>query len=289
LQKLSCRDPEIKRNDHGFTLIEIIVVVSIIVVFYAIAMPKISTLTGTEMSTKMGRLAADIRSAYDVAVLSGRPYRLVFMVKSGDYWLEAAGDDEGAAKGVSEALGMENLLEFDLEAFDRMPFYLTDQKIEQEASVSDEKGEIDAFDEAFKEYEDLNAPTVEDKDNDRVLTPKSPVLAAKEALRPVQWTRVDNREWQGGRTLGPYLIIKEMQSEHYANKVQFERAGEEDRVMLYFFPSGYVERAYFHIAATNGDGVIDESVPPYTVTTNPFEGTAEVISGLKEMNLSEGK
>jgi hypothetical protein len=36
-----------------------------------------------------------------------------------------------------------------------------------------------------------------------------------------------------------------------------------------------------------GDEGIDESEPPYTVTTNPFLGTANAVSGYEEVNLDE--
>jgi prepilin-type N-terminal cleavage/methylation domain-containing protein len=74
----------------GFTLIEIIMVVSVIGIAYFYAIPQFNIITGTETAEKLGKLSEDVRSAYDMAVLHGKPHRMVFMLATGEYWLEVA-------------------------------------------------------------------------------------------------------------------------------------------------------------------------------------------------------
>src|SRR4051812_13254684 len=74
----------------GFSLIEIIVVLALIGFIYTVAIPNFNQRTGAETSTKLSELAGDFRNAFDLSVLTGKTYRLVFMMGSGDYWLEEA-------------------------------------------------------------------------------------------------------------------------------------------------------------------------------------------------------
>src|ERR1044072_2515869 len=74
----------------GFSLIEVIVVIALIAFVYTVALPQINQRTGAETATKLNELAGDVRSAYDLSVLTGKTYRMVFMLNSGDYWLEEA-------------------------------------------------------------------------------------------------------------------------------------------------------------------------------------------------------
>ena len=275
-------------DSRGFTLIEVIIVVAIMVTFYTFGMPKFNSLTGTEATTKVNRLAADIRSAYDLAVLTNRPYRIVFMLLSGDYWLETADGQAigGALGGMAEGLGMDaSSLGADMTVFNRMPFYLAEDKRDRELTSKDEEGVQSEFDATFEEYKDLAGSAVEDTENDRVLNPKSPLMSAKEWLRPPRWTKVQSSEWGKARSIGSYLVIKDMQVEHQDNKQLLHGANETDRAMLYFFPRGYVERAFIHIGVRRGDNEVDEGASQYTIVTHPYLGTAAVNPGYEEINL----
>ena len=79
----------IKENlEAGFSLIEIILVIAIMGMIYAVALPNLGIISQTESAQKISDLNGDIRAAFDMAVLNGKPYRLAFHFPSGDYWLE---------------------------------------------------------------------------------------------------------------------------------------------------------------------------------------------------------
>ena len=99
----------------------------------------------------------------------------------------------------------------------------------------------------------------------------------------MQWYPVASRQWKN-KTIGPYLMVMDMWAEHHAEKQTYEALEEEARGYLYFFPQGYVEKAVIHLALRDGDR-IDTSEPPYTLTTNPYLGTADVESGYKEYDV----
>lgn len=246
---------------QGFSLIEVIIVVALIAFVYTVAIPQFSMRSGIEAANKVNQLSSDIRNAYDLAVLSGRTYRMVLYFRSGDYLLEEA---------------------------DRSEVFLGNAKIDRDATEQEEKDQLEKFDDEFKEYEELAGEMVKDPKTGDEIKPTSPLIEAKERLRQPKWTPVDSPEW-GRKTLGPNLLIRDMQAEHHGRKQEAAELDEEARGFIYFFPNGYVERAVIHVAYGNDDGVIDESQEPYTVTTNPWEGTADVVSGYIEVDVHEDK
>lgn len=248
-------------RERGFSLIEVIIVVALIAFVYTVAIPQFNLRTGAETANKLNQLAGDVRSAFDMAVLTRKTYRMVFHLASGDYWLEEA--------------STENV-------------YLGTDKADRDPTESEEKDEELAFESRIQQYQDLAGQAVTDPESDKEIPPTSPVLQAKDALRKPKWIRIQNMEW-GVRSLAPALIIQDMQAEHHGSKQSFLELGPEARAMLYFFPDGHVQKAVFHIAYRKGDAEIDDTQEPYTVTTNPVEGTAETVTGYVEVNVHDDR
>jgi len=243
------------RKAAGFTLIEIIIVISLVATVYFVALPQFNLVTGTDVAVKLGQLAADIRSGYDTAVLSGKTHRLVFTLATGEYWLEVA---------------------------DRNDPLLGDDKLARDPTEEEEQIARDEFTERFKMFEDLAGQEIMDPETEKPIKPTSPVLEARKVLEPIKWARVEGLEWRP-RSIGPYLLIQDMQAEHHAQKQTFEELGEKARAFLYFFPQGYVERAVIHVAYKRGNLEVDTDQEPYTIISSPLDGTAEVVAGMVEL------
>lgn len=248
----------VKGND-GFSLIEVMIVVALMAFVYTYALPQLNLKTGAEIATKISQLNGDIRNAYDLSVLSGKTYRMVFMLTSGDYWLEQA---------------------------DQERIYLGDDRLGRDPSEAEEKEQDQVFESRFAEFQELAGRAVVDMKDEKEIPPESPVLAAKDKLRQAVWSRVDSMEW-GERTLGPSLMIKAMQAEHHGVRQEIGDLGEASRAMLYFFPNGYVERAMIQIAYKKDDLVIDEEKEGYTIITDPYQGTAEAQDGFVDVDVHE--
>ncbi|MGE0172166.1 MAG: prepilin-type N-terminal cleavage/methylation domain-containing protein [Oligoflexales bacterium] len=248
-----------ENRQSGFSLLEIIIVISLIAIVYSVALPNLGVQATTEASTKLAMVASDIRGAFDMAVLNRKPFRLVFMMTTGEYWLETT---------------------------DRTDFYLGDEGLDRDLTETEEKESIEYFDEEFERYVELAGSEIADSDNDRVIAPTSPLLAARDRLKPVKWTMVETSEWYK-RSIGPTFLFQDMQAEHHKSKQTFDVLGEEGRAILYFFPNGYVERAFMHVGVRKNEMEVDDTQPPYTITTNPFTGTANVVSGYEDVNLEE--
>ena len=245
----------------GFSLIEVIIVVALIAFVYTVAIPQFSLRSGAEVAGKLNQVAGDIRSAFDLAVLTGRPYRLVFVLATGDYWLEEA---------------------------DRNEIRLGVDGVDRDPTEVEEKDERQDFDTKFREYIDLAGQAVMNDKTGREIPPESPVVKAKDRLRRCTWARVEAMEW-GHKTLGPNLLIKDMQAEHHGHKQDLSELGKDARAMIYVFPNGQVERAVLHIFYKKSDLVPDETQEPYSVITDPFEGVAEVVPGYQDIDVHDDR
>lgn len=230
-------------------------------VIYSAVLPNIGLTSSGEVAGKLGRLRSDIRAAFDMAVLNRRPYRLVFHMVSGDYWLETT---------------------------DAKKFYMGDHELGRDLTEEEERDRLEVFEADFEEYTELAGEEINDSDNDRKIPASSPVVDAKESLMPAKWSKVSDLEWRD-RSLGPELIIQDIQTEHHTEKFTFEDLRDRARAMLYFLPSGYVERMVMHIAVRKGDMEIDQDELPFTVTTDPYLGTADMVSGYEEVELEDAK
>lgn len=243
----------------GVTMIELMVVIGLIAFIYSIAIPQFSLRTGTEAATKVQRLADDIRSAFDMAVLNNKTYRIVFHLASGAYVLE---ESEGAV-------------------------LLEEAKNGHDPTEEDVKALMDEFDAKTKEYESMAGDKVKDSDGKEIAESNfSPIIRNRSRAAPPRWTKVENLEWTD-RSLGDFLLISEMQAEHHGTKQVMTELGPQGRAYLYFYPQGYVEKAYIRIAFKADDMVVDETKQPYTIVTKPFVGSADVNAGAIEVDVKD--
>lgn len=248
-----------KKNIAAFTLIELIIVIALIASAYTLLLPNFSSQTASEVLSRLDRLSGDVRSAFDLAVLNRKTYRMVFEIHSGLYWLEET---------------------------DQEDFFLASSK-EGEGDPSPKKAKEmqDEFETQFEKYTQLAGEAAKDPDSDKEIPQKTPVLEAKSRLKQAVWKKVESIEW-GNRQLTPLLIIKDMQAEHHPAPVTYDGTGSDEAYgHIYFFPSGYVERAYLHIYYMTGSQ-IDESKAPWTVVTHPYRGEATVESGLEKVDFN---
>ncbi len=244
------------------TMIEIAVVIALIAFLYTIVAPQFSLRTGSEAASKVQRVADDIRSAFDMAVLNNKTYRMSFVLATGEYWLEEA---------------------------DRQVTELGDGKGGRDPSAEEVKARDDEFDAETKEFEGIMGDAVKDDDGQAIPgSNTSPILKNRAAARGAKWSRLESLEWQD-RTLGPYLMIAEMQAEHHEQKQVLGDLGETGRAFIYFFPAGYVEKSFITIVFKKDKMVVDDEQKPYTIVTRPFLGTAAVMSGTAEIDVHDLK
>ncbi len=253
-----------KDKQTGFTLIEIIIVVSLMVVVYGVIAPQVSRITGSRAPSLLARLGGDVRAAYDMAVLHNKNFRLVFDLGSHTYWLEELNDSQ-----------------FYLKSPDAEPSQFEEALAEGDAD--------EAFEDWFATIEEQAGESFKDPANDDEIPPTSPVLEAKIKLKELElpnWQMVTNLEWDV-RDFNPTLLFMGVQTENSADYHSLETLGEKRKVFIHFFPNGYVERAYLHIGYNDGSDKLDAEQKPYTLITVPNRGVANLEVGKLEYKLND--
>lgn len=243
----------LKARESGVTLIEIIIVVALMAGIMIYALPNINTST-RDYITKINLFTSSLKNAFDTAVLTGKPHRLVIDFTNGEYWLETThykdfkvSPGEGGLDLSSEQL-----------------------KSKREEDESD-----------FEEYEELAGQTTTDPESGDEIRPESPLLKAKNTLLGPSWFQVDSVDWET-KNIGIDLKFTTIQAEHHEDRIVVEELEEGSVGHIYIFPNGYLEKAYVVISPVDSDGQIMEGEEPFTIETFPYEGIAKVEDGLKE-------
>jgi hypothetical protein len=175
--------------------------------------------------------------------------------------------------------------EYWLDFSDREVLDLGDGKGGKDPSAVEEKALSDVFDEQTKDYKAMAGDPIKDDDGNVILgSNDSPILKNRNNAKGPIWTRVDGVEWQN-RTLGPYLMISELQAEHHLEKQTLADVGPTGGAYIYFFPTGYVEKTYILVAFRKGEMEVDEAQKPFMIVTHPFLGTASVNAGQEEVDV----
>lgn len=76
------------RDERGFTLIEIIVVVALIALITSVSIGGISTYFKVSLDTATGELASIVKEAYNSAVVTGKVHRVAYDIDKKEYWVE---------------------------------------------------------------------------------------------------------------------------------------------------------------------------------------------------------
>ena len=76
------------RGARGFTVIELLVTMSVIVLVIVAASLSLGVLFKADLKTSTGKVAASVRYLYSLSVLNNQSYRLVIDMENSEYWAE---------------------------------------------------------------------------------------------------------------------------------------------------------------------------------------------------------
>jgi len=92
-------------GQHGFTLIELSIVILIILIISYFALPRLFRLTGAELSASTRRLAQTTRYLYEEAALRGTVLTLFFDLDQQQYWVAHTEEGTGFPVEDNDILG----------------------------------------------------------------------------------------------------------------------------------------------------------------------------------------
>jgi general secretion pathway protein H len=85
--------------DHGFTLMEVLIVIVIIALVTVLSVVGLRSFAKTDLRNTASRMAGAIRYLFDRASTTGKVHRLVLDFDSGQYWAEVSDDSFVFAAG----------------------------------------------------------------------------------------------------------------------------------------------------------------------------------------------
>ncbi|MCB9727312.1 MAG: prepilin-type N-terminal cleavage/methylation domain-containing protein [Deltaproteobacteria bacterium] len=94
--------PRRRSGQAGFTLIELAVTLTILVLVIGLVTMSIANIRRADLKASGGMLAAAMRYTYNLAVINGTPYRLVLDLNEGAFWGEELQTDDPCARYLPE-------------------------------------------------------------------------------------------------------------------------------------------------------------------------------------------
>ncbi len=210
---------------RGFTLVELMVTIGVIVVLFASVVYGVGAITGAKAKESAGELANAIRTLYDTAALTGKTCRLVFELpgeRSED--TEVTWHAECAKGGVA----------------------VTSKRLDElrAAEKRDKKSQARERDTRFRPLNNDQAPTVQE-------------LMAREKARVDEAATFSTFESEGIRE---QKLPSDVRVHVWTSKLR--DPVKSGPAYLYFFPQGFTERAQVYVR--QGSNVWTITLAPLT-------------------------
>ena len=251
------RPPGIRSAAHGFTLLEVLIVLGIVSALAAMILPNLGLTPGSQMNHSLRDITTTLRATYDDTVLSGRIHRVVLEPKLGTFWVEQAPlGYEGRPPLATEESASDT---FNKDARVRLKEEL--DKVAADARKADAKGGAAA--------------------EQRFYSARSILVTQRRALETIKWSEIDDTILYK-RELPSSVVFAEIQSDSMKNKMEYSNSSEKDVAYIYFFPSGQSQQATLHIGTKADDKTLSETGAKFTINLDPLSGHSELLEGFQD-------
>jgi len=277
--------PRSVQRSRGFTLIEMGVVLGLLALALAIAVPSVNALTGARLRTSATMASGMMREAYARAAITGKVHRMVLDIDEGAFWLERTDERfvlaAERAKADTQGRGGETLAEREEAATEALRERVS-------AAEGREPGDIDPLAilglageggggggginalEALN-FDPMAGPGQSSTMGNSVSVDEDLEEALKKRLR--RRARFSPVEDEVGKPqiLGGDVRFHRRWVEHQ------EEAFVGGSSEIYFFPTGYTERAIIMLTDDeHGERVISIELNPLTARTRVLDEELEV-------------
>lgn len=260
----------IKSKQQGFTLIEIILVIAIIGAVAGVVIPNLTLSVDSQISSGLRNLTGQIRAAYDDAIFSGRIHRMIFDIKTGEYWVEQA------------PLGFEG----------RPPLMDSDSESESLLKKDKRNDLIKSLDEKYKNLSDRQMPT-NTTSNMKYYSIRSIPVVQRKILRPIEWREINDavtyrQKLPGNVIFAQVLSAASSKKYEYVAIANNNDKTKKEYAYIYFLPNGTATATSIKLATKGNsiDASIAEDGPKFTVNLNSLTGESNLLEGFQDANFS---
>ena len=263
--------PKKASTSSGFTLIEIIIVLAIIGAIAGVILPNLRLTLESQITASIKDLTEQIRNTYDDTVLTGRVHRMVFDVKTGEFWTEIAPTNfSGRAPAVLSS--MEENIFFN----DNLKKLVKD--LEEENKTQYQRPVPQSAQNSAS-----NAGS-----NLKHFSLRSLVAAQKEVLYPTEWSQVSDALVMK-KKLSSKVAFAKISSEISKKALEYQGKTldkEPKQTFAYFLPDGSVSALSLQIGVLDENGLVSSIGARYTVNVNPLTGQSQLLEGFQDANFT---
>ena len=260
IKKTSHLPKTVVLSTDGLTLVEVIIVIALLIGSMVYLLPNLTFNDNTTSSINL--IKSEIKNVFDTTVLSGVPHRMCFYINQ-------------------RKIEIHKIVDYSPE----VGFFIRDS--EEQLTIEQENLQ---YQEKVQELEEITSfkgkGEVADVEKDRILPPTSPLLNAKSFLLTPRWTEVN----EFGHKVIYYnqnLVITKYYVEHLEQELVFDRNNDNQLFYLYFFPRGYVQKAYIVFNELNDNFEPIEELPPFIIKTNSYQGTSILSSNIEDATIDD--
>ncbi len=225
------------------------------------------------MSSSLRNFTAQVRSAYNSAIFSGRLHRMVIDIKKSEYWVEQAPlGFEGRPPAIDNVDESDSLLK-------------TDRR----------KRLLDSLDDKAKQQMNREM-TTSSSSNKKFYSIRSIPVVQREILRPITWQEINDSIIYKQKFLGRVVVAK-FTSGLISKEIKYEdmaKSGDKNKTnyaYIYFLPNGSLTPTSLQMTSKSAEepSLLETNGPKFTLNINTLTGQTRLLEGFQNADFTPPK